>query len=40
MHGSSCDDARTMPSAEFATYLKSEDARWSKVIVESKIKAD
>jgi len=32
--------ARTMPSAEFVAYLKNEDARWSKVIIESKIKAD
>ena len=32
--------ARAMNAAEFAAFLKSEDQRWSKVIVESKIKAD
>ena len=31
---------RTMPTAEFAAYLKSEDQRWSKVIASSGIKTD
>jgi tripartite-type tricarboxylate transporter receptor subunit TctC len=31
---------RPMNAVEFAAFLKSEDQRWSRVIVESKIKAD
>ncbi len=31
---------RTMPTAEFAAYLRSEDQRWSKVIASSGIKTD
>lgn len=31
---------RTMPTAGFAAYLKSEDQRWSKVIASSGIKTD
>lgn len=31
---------RAMPDAEFATFLKSEDQRWSKVIASSGIKTD
>ena len=31
---------RTMPTAEFAAYLKSEDQRWSKVIASSGIRTD
>ncbi len=31
---------RTMPTAEFAAYLRTEDQRWSKVIASSSIKTD